>query len=62
MEGQITQSYDPGCDRLARYFLGTLATERLVKELALHIQRSIETWIENERDRLISEIGSEKVQ
>jgi hypothetical protein len=44
--------YDPACGDLARHFLGDLASDRLVKELAQHIQDQVESWIEYEQAAL----------
>jgi hypothetical protein len=54
--------YDPRCEVLARDFLPPLASDRLYKDLAQHIQDAIEDWLRAEADRLIAEIGAQKVQ
>jgi hypothetical protein len=38
-------NYDPRCQQLARHFLGDTVSEKLVSQLAEHIQQSIEDWI-----------------
>ena len=46
----VARGFDPKCYDLAVHF--GLSTERLRKELAQHIQDSIEDWLNSERDRL----------
>ncbi len=38
-------TYDPKCESLARYFLDDDADEKLVEELAEHIQYQIELFL-----------------
>lgn len=48
-------SYDGECEKLARHFLvDEPQFGRLHQELAQHIQDAVETWIEAERDRVVS--------
>lgn len=39
-------SFDPKCYELAEHFLPPGATQRLLNELAQHIQTSIEDWLD----------------
>lgn len=52
-------TYDPECERLARYFLPKPATERLVKELSQAIQDTVEGWIKDERRRIKRDVEDE---
>ena len=37
--------FDPACYDLAQHFLGNLAPEKTLNELAQHLQTEIEDWI-----------------
>lgn len=50
-------SYDPECEKLARHFLGDLASERLVQELSQELQQRVEDWLEYEKGQLEQEIA-----
>lgn len=53
--------YDPKCKELARHFLGHRTSDRLVQELAAEIQRLIERWIQNERNRILESVPGGEV-
>jgi hypothetical protein len=41
-------SYDPACEELARHFLGDLGFENMTRDLAQHVQDTVELWLECE--------------
>jgi hypothetical protein len=45
-------TYDPECEKLARYFLPSNTSERLVREMAQAIQNAVEEYIAEEGGRL----------
>jgi hypothetical protein len=47
-----TYRYDPKCGELAASFLGRLAPDWLVEELAQHIQETIDDWLSFEKERI----------
>jgi hypothetical protein len=46
------EAHDPKCYELARYCLGSEASDRLVANLAQAIADEIESWIKHEKDEL----------
>lgn len=53
----LKTSYDPACGDLARHFLGGLARDALVAQLAQHIQNEIEGWLEYEKAEIEKELA-----
>lgn len=53
----MTKGYDPACEELARHFLPTETSERLIKELSQVIQDAVEDWISSEAERLTAELN-----
>lgn len=53
-------SYDPACETLAEYFLGSMAPDRLKRALAQHIQDDVESWIEFRLAEVLREIERQK--
>lgn len=47
--------YDAKCRELAKHFLPTSGSERLVGALSQHIQVAIETWLSEQRDRMAAD-------
>jgi hypothetical protein len=50
-------AYDPKCEDLARYFLGTKMTPKLVADLAQTIQDQVETWLRAEIDERVESLN-----
>lgn len=46
-----TYSYDPACESLAEYFLGTVRKHEDVQDLAQHIQSAVEDWLFDQERR-----------
>lgn len=52
--------HDPKCRELSEHFLPTMASERLKRELAQHIQDEIESWMQYEAVNLAEMITPSK--
>lgn len=54
-------SYDPACADLAKYFLGDLATDRLVTNLSQAIQDRVEDWLSYEQRELEQKLAGDDI-
>jgi hypothetical protein len=49
-------TYDPKCEDLAREFLPSNISARLVAELSVAIQQAVEDWLESKKAELEGEL------